>query len=97
RHITHHPHSPSFPTRRSSDLAHVPLHREPDVLTREDSYDFREDFAIQQDRASKTIAKRANVGDTVGMTWRKIRNLTLLAAALACLWLSACRDRKGVV
>src|SRR6266581_4937148 len=29
-------------------------------------------------------------GDTVGMTWRKIRNLTLLATALACLWLSAC-------
>ncbi len=24
------------------------------------------------------------------MTWRKIRNLTLLATALACLWLSAC-------
>ncbi len=51
----------------------------------------REDFHdIQQDSASKTIAKRANVGDTVGMTWCKIRNLTLLATALACLWLSAC-------
>ena len=24
------------------------------------------------------------------MTWRKIRNLTLLATALVCLWLSAC-------
>src|SRR5437899_2842434 len=57
---------------------------------REDSYDFRKGFAIQQDGASKTIAKHANVGDTVGMTWRKIRNLTLLATALACLWLSAC-------
>src|SRR5712691_11304963 len=51
----------------------------------------REDFRdIQQDSASKTIAKRANVGDTVGMTWCKIRNLTLLLTALACLCLSAC-------
>src|SRR6266581_1508624 len=51
----------------------------------------REDFHdIQQDSASKTIAKHANVGGTVGMTWRKIRNLTLLATALACLWLGAC-------
>src|SRR6266571_2099271 len=57
---------------------------------REDAYDFREDFAIEQDSASGNIAKRANVGDTVGMTWCKIRNLTLLATALACLWLSAC-------
>src|SRR6266478_1204666 len=57
---------------------------------REDAYDFRKGFAVQQDSASANIAKHANVGDTVGMTWRKIRNLTLLATALACLWLSAC-------
>src|SRR6266849_5288568 len=63
---------------------------------REDSYDFRKGFAVQQNSASANIAKRANVGDTVGMTWRKVRNLNLLATALVCLWLSACSSGNKV-
>src|SRR6266436_2405704 len=42
--------------------------------------------------ATKTVAKRANVGETVGMMWRRNKNERniLLAIILAGVWMSGC-------
>jgi len=42
--------------------------------------------------ATKTVAKRANVGETVGMMWRRNKNARniLLAMILAGVWMSGC-------
>src|SRR6266446_4140575 len=42
--------------------------------------------------ATKTVAKRANVGETVGMMWRRNKNQRniLLAMILAGVWMSGC-------
>jgi DNA-binding beta-propeller fold protein YncE len=57
---------------------------------REHDCDFRKDLGIQQRGSGEAIAKRANVGETVGMMWHKNVRYILLAMAFASLWVSGC-------
>jgi DNA-binding beta-propeller fold protein YncE len=47
-------------------------------------------LGIQQRGTGETIAKRAIVGETVGMMWHKSARNTLLAMSFASLWVSGC-------
>jgi DNA-binding beta-propeller fold protein YncE len=57
---------------------------------RQNDFDFRKDLGIQQRGSGEAIAKRANVGETVGMMWQKNVRYILLAMAFASLWASGC-------
>ncbi len=47
-------------------------------------------MGIQQRVTAESLAKRANVGETVGMKWHNSARNVLLAAAFAGLWVSGC-------
>jgi DNA-binding beta-propeller fold protein YncE len=55
---------------------------------------FKKDLGIQQRSTGETLARRANVGETVVMKWPKRAKNILLAAAFASLWVSGCGSKS---
>jgi len=51
-------------------------------------------LGILQRGTGEALAKRANVGETVGMKWHNSARNILLAAAFAGLWVSGCGSKS---